>query len=457
MALEFKLPVLQEGVDSATVVKVMVAVGDTIAEGDPVIEVETDKASVEVPSTVAGTVQQIHVEEGVEVSTGQVVLTLAAADGAAQEAEAAPAEEAPPAPAQEAAPAPAEKAPAPTPEAEPVVVDAPITPAAPAVAAPEADEETDGRLVPAAPSVRRFAREIGVDIRKVQGTGPSGRISIEDVKEYARTQSAAPAAQDAAASAAKPAATPQAVAPAAMPLPDFTKWGEVDRVPMSGVRKTTANHLSQAWVTIPHVTHHDKADITEMEKFRKAYAPKVQEMGGKLTMTAILLKAMTAAVKVFPQFNASVDMETNEIIYKKYYNMGVAVDTDRGLLVPVIRDTDKKSIAQIAVELGEISAKARDKKLTLEDMSGATFTLSNLGGIGGEYFTPIVNWPEVAILGVARSKVEPVYIDGEFVPRTMLPLSLSYDHRIIDGADAARFMRWLKGVLEDPLLLALEG
>ena len=226
---------------------------------------------------------------------------------------------------------------------------------------------------------------------------------------------------------------------------------------MTGVRKTTANHLSYAWVTIPHVTHHDKADVTEMEKFRKAYAPKVQDMGGKLTMTAILIKAVTAALKEFPQFNASIDMETNEIIYKKYYHIGVAVDTDRGLLVPVIRDTDKKSIAQIAVELGEISAKARDKKLTLEDMSGATFTVSNLGGIGGEYFTPIVNWPEVAILGVARSKVEPVYRDGEFVPRTMLPLSLSYDHRIIDGADAARFVRWLKGVLEDPLLLALEG
>lgn len=460
MALEFKLPVLQEGVDTATVVKVIVAVGDTIAEGDPVIEVETDKAAVEVPSTVAGTVQQIHVKEGDEVSTGQVVLTLAA-EGAAEATEAAPAEEAPaaPAPAEEAAPAPEAKAAdpvaAPAPQAEPVVVAAPVPAATPAAAAPEQEEADSGHLVPAAPSVRRFAREIGVDIRQVQGTGPSGRISIEDVKAYARSQSAAPAP---AAAGPAPAASPApAVAAAARPLPDFTKWGEVERVPMSGVRKTTANHLSQAWVTIPHVTHHDKVDVTEMEKFRKAYAPKVQEMGGKLTMTAILLKAVTAALKEFPQFNASVDMETNEIVYKKYYNMGVAVDTDRGLLVPVIRDTDKKSIAQIAVELGEISAKARDKKLTLEDMSGATFTLSNLGGIGGEYFTPIVNWPEVAILGVARSKVEPVYIDGEFVPRTMLPLSLSYDHRIIDGADAARFMRWLKGVLEDPLLLALEG
>lgn len=463
MALEFKLPVLQEGVDSATVVKVIVSVGDTISEGDPVIEVETDKAAVEVPSTVAGVVQQIHVKEGDEVSTGQLVLTLAPAEGAAASEPAAPAAAAP---AEQAGAAqegtepvasapPAEPA-APAAAAEPVEVAAPVTAAAPAVAAPEPEESDPGHLVPAAPSVRRFAREIGVDIRQVKGTGPSGRISIEDVKAYARSRSAeAPPA--AAAPETAPAAAAPAPAAAARALPDFEKWGAIERVPMTGVRKTTANHLSYAWVTIPHVTHHDKADVTEMEKFRKAYAPKVQEMGGKLTMTAILIKAVTAALKEFPQFNASIDMETNEIIYKKYYHIGVAVDTDRGLLVPVIRDTDKKSIAQIAVELGEISAKARDKKLTLEDMSGATFTVSNLGGIGGEYFTPIVNWPEVAILGVARSKVEPVYRNGEFVPRTMLPLSLSYDHRIIDGADAARFVRWLKGVLEDPLLLALEG
>lgn len=450
MALEFKLPTLQEGVDSATVVKVMVAVGDTIAEGDPVIEVETDKASVEVPSTVAGTVQQIHVEEGKEVATGELVLTLGAADEAAGEAETV-AE----APAQEAPQPQAESQATPKPVEEPVVVAAPVPAATPAAAAPELEEGTDAKLVPAAPSVRRFAREIGVDITKVQGSGPSGRISIEDVKAHARTQAEQTATAPAAAAPA--AGAPVAPGVVAEPLPDFTKWGEVERVPMSGVRKATANHLSQAWVTIPHVTNHDKADVTEMEKFRKAYGPKVQEMGGKLTMTAILLKAMTAAVKAFPQFNASIDMTTNEIVYKHYYHMGVAVDTDRGLLVPVIRDTDKKSIAQIAVELGEISAKARDKKLTLEDMSGATFTLSNLGGIGGEYFTPIVNWPEVAILGVARSKVEPVYIDGKFEPRTLLPLSLSYDHRIIDGADAARFLRYLKGILEDPLLLALEG
>lgn len=463
MALEFKLPTLQEGVDSATVVKVLVAVGDTVAEGDSVIEVETDKASVEVPTTVAGKVQQIHVEEGKDVSTGQVVLTLAATDEATGTTETV---EVAPTPASEVPKAAAEvktgdvpthvAAPA-EPIKEPVVPAAPVSAATPAAAAPEADELPDASAVPAAPSVRRFAREIGVDITKVPGSGPAGRISVEDVKAYSRTQSAG--AQPAPTAPAVAAAPSVAAGPvtAAQPLPDFSKWGQVEREAMSGVRRTTAQHLSQAWVTIPHVTHHDKADITEMEKFRKQYGPKVQELGAKLTMTAILLKVMTAAVKVFPQFNASVDMTTNEIVYKKYYNMGVAVDTDRGLLVPVIRDTDQKSIAQIAVELGEISAKARDKKLTLDDMSGGTFTLSNLGGIGGQYFTPIVNWPEVAILGVARSRMEPVYIDGEFVPRNLLPLSLSYDHRIIDGADAARFMRWIINVLEDPLLLALEG
>lgn len=443
MAIEFKLPVLQEGVDSATVVKVLVAVGDTIGEGDSVIEVETDKAALEVPSSVGGTVQEIHIEEGEEVSTGQLILTLAAGEAAA---EAAPEATEKPEPA--SAPAEATAQPE-APKKEPLVEVAPVPTAAPAVAG-TAPSEPAGRTVPAAPSVRRFAREIGIDIGQVPGTGPAGRISIEDVKAFSRQRSEQ-------VSAPQPTAAPAGVAIASEPLPDFTKWGEIERVAMSGVRRATAQHLSKAWVAIPHVTHHDKADITEMEKFRKQYASRAEAAGAKLTMTAILLKVMTAAAKQFPQFNSSVDMTTNEIVYKKYYNMGVAVDTDRGLLVPVIRDVDKKSLVDISVELGEIAARARDGKLTLEDMSGGTFTLSNLGGIGGAFFTPIVNSPEAAILGVARGKMEPVYIDGEFVPRNMLPLSLSYDHRVIDGADAARFMRWIVNVLEDPFLLALEG
>lgn len=450
MAVQFKLPVLQEGVDSATVVKVLVSVGDEIEDGDPVIEVETDKASVDVPTSVGGKVQEIHVEEGSEVATGQPVVTLAAAEASAEEEVDAPEEDAesaapaePEAPAVEPEPAPAAEQ-----EQRAAVQEEPAS--AEPVSQPAAKEVApSGAMVPAAPSVRRFAREIGIDITQVKGSGPAGRISIDDVKDFAREQNTAQT---------QPSAQPVQVGTiAADPLPDFTKWGEVEREAMSGVRRTTAEHLSKAWVTIPHVTHHDKADITEMEVFRKEYGVRVAEAGGKLTMTAILLKVMTAAVKKFPQFNASVDMETSEIVYKNYYNMGVAVDTDRGLLVPVIRDTDKKSLTEISIELGEIAAKARDKKLTLEDMSGGTMTLSNLGGIGGQYFTPIVNWPEVAILGVARSRTEPVYIDGEFKPRNMLPLSLSYDHRIIDGADAARFMRWIINVLEDPLLLTLEG
>jgi pyruvate dehydrogenase E2 component (dihydrolipoamide acetyltransferase) len=241
------------------------------------------------------------------------------------------------------------------------------------------------------------------------------------------------------------------------PLPDFSKWGEIEVKAMTNVRRKTAEHLSYAWSTIPHVTQFDKADITELEKLRKQFAKQVEASGGKLTVTAILLKIIGSALKVFPQFNSSIDMEKKEIIYKNYFNVGIAVDTDRGLLVPVVKDVDKKNIIQLAAELSEISKKARDKKLTIEDMQGGNFSISNLGGIGGTSFTPIVNSPEVAILGVSRGSYEQVYRDGEFVTRMMLPLSLSYDHRIIDGADAARFIRWVSTALENPFLLSLEG
>jgi pyruvate dehydrogenase E2 component (dihydrolipoamide acetyltransferase) len=242
-----------------------------------------------------------------------------------------------------------------------------------------------------------------------------------------------------------------------VPLPDFAKWGEVERQPMSNIRRKTAEHLSQAWNTIPHVTQGEKADITEVEALRKKHGPEVEKQGGKLTVTAILVKVVATAVKQFPQFNASVDMQSAEIIYKKYVNVGVAVDTDRGLLVPVIRDADQKNVAQIAAELQQAAAKARDRKLTLEDMSGGTISISNLGGIGGTHFTPIVNWPEVAILGVSRGHLEPAWTGKAFEPRLLLPLSLSYDHRVIDGADAMRFLRWVADALEQPFLLTLHG
>ncbi len=459
MAKEFRLPLLGENIESGTVVRILVQKGDTIEVNQPVLEIEADKTSAEVPSNVSGTVTEIHVSEGDEVRTNQLILTLSeAAEGAAPAAEPPEEEKAEEAPApagEEAQPAAAETASAPAPAPAPEVSAAP-TPAPAAAPAASAAEQVsdaalgDGKPIPAAPSVRRFAREVGVDLRQVQGTGPGGRISIEDVKAYLRSLDLQSQPEPAAAAAGGFQLPVQQ-------LPDFAKWGPIEREKMSGIRRATAHHLSQAWVAIPHVTHHDKADITEMEKLRKQYAPRVEQAGGKLTMTAILVKVVVGALRQFPRFNASVDMATEEIIYKNYYNIGIAVDTEHGLLVPVIRDADRKSLVQIAVELGEIAQKARERKLTAEDMQGGTFTISNLGGIGGTGFTPIVNSPEVAILGVARSRIEPVYQDGEWVPRNMLPLSLSYDHRIIDGADAARFVRWIASALEDPFLLALEG
>jgi pyruvate dehydrogenase E2 component (dihydrolipoamide acetyltransferase) len=298
--------------------------------------------------------------------------------------------------------------------------------------------------------VRRLAREIGIDINDVQGSGGNGRISEEDVKEHARRilTSVGPSV------GARPAGAPGA---AGVPLPDFSKWGEVDRQPMSNIRRKTAEHLSHAWNTIPHVTQFDKADITALEELRKKFKDQVAKAGGNLTVTAMLVRILATAVKKFPQFNATIDTERGELIYKKFVNVGVAVDTDRGLLVPVIRNADQKNIQELAIEINQLAAKARDKKLTIEEMSGGGISISNLGGIGGTAFTPIVNWPEVAILGVSRGAMEPVWKDGQFVPRLMLPLSLSYDHRVIDGADGMRFMKWVVEAIEQPFLLSLIG
>jgi pyruvate dehydrogenase E2 component (dihydrolipoamide acetyltransferase) len=304
-------------------------------------------------------------------------------------------------------------------------------------------EAADAPPAPAAPSVRRMARELGVDIGEVPGAGPGGRISVDDVKAHAKRQLAGGARSGG------PAVT--------VPLPDFTRWGSVERQPMRAVRRKTAEHLSAAWATIPHVTQCDLTDITRLEELRKKYAKQAEAAGGNLTVTAIAVKIVAAALKVFPQFNASIDLAANEIIVKKYVNIGVAVDTDRGLLVPVIRDADQKNITQLSVELAQLSEKARTRKISLEEMQGGCFSISNLGGIGGTYFTPIVNAPEVAILGISRARMEPLYADGDFVPRLMLPLSLSYDHRVIDGADGIRFLRWVAEAFEQPFLLALQG
>jgi len=290
-----------------------------------------------------------------------------------------------------------------------------------------------------------MARELGLEINDVPGSGPDGRISVEDVKAHAKQLVSG-------------ASRPGTAAPRnAEPLPDFSRWGEVERQAMRAVRRKTAEHLSTAWATIPHVTQHDLADITALDDLRKRYAKQAEAAGGNLTVTAIAVKVVAAAVKVFPQLNSSIDLAAEEIIYKKYVHIGVAVDTDRGLLVPVIRDADRKNIIQITAELSQLSEKARSRKLSLEEMQGGTFSISNLGGIGGTAFTPIVNWPEVAILGISRARMEPVYKDGGFIPRLMLPLSLSYDHRVIDGADGIRFLRWVAEALEQPFLLALQG
>jgi pyruvate dehydrogenase E2 component (dihydrolipoamide acetyltransferase) len=306
----------------------------------------------------------------------------------------------------------------------------------------ESPAEPEQPPAPAAPSVRRMARELGVDINDVSGSGAGGRISAEDVKAHVNRLVTA-------------AMTPGGAAAAV--LPDFSRWGEIERQPMRAVRRKTAEHLLAAWTTIPHVTQHDLADVTALEDLRKRFAKQVEAAGGNLTVTAIAVKVVASALKVFPQFNVSVDMSAEEIIQKKYVHIGVAVDTDRGLLVPVIRDADAKNITQLSVELAQLSEKARQHKLSLDEMQGGCFSISNLGGIGGTAFTPIVNTPEVAILGISRARLEPVYQGTELVPRLLLPLSLSYDHRVVDGADGIRFLRWIVEALEQPFLLLLQG
>jgi pyruvate dehydrogenase E2 component (dihydrolipoyllysine-residue acetyltransferase) len=487
--IDFTLPELGEQIAGGDVLRVLVKPGDTIAKEQAVLELETDKATIEVPSSVAGLVKEVKIKGGDKVTVGQVILTVEDTAGAKPPA---PAEAAPSAPAQsahpveQAKPAPAAGAntPAEIPDDEAgleqhlegqkrppsdksgVVEPGPDSPAATDARQEPAAAQASHKVVdinrgvrqaaehappdlpvaPAAPSVRRMARELGVDISQVAGSGAGGRISIDDVKAHAKRLVSA-------------VASPSGGGAPSVALPDFSRWGEIDRQPMRAVRRKTAEHLSAAWATIPHVTQHDRADITGLEELRKRYSKQVEAAGGKLTVTAIAVKIAAAALKVFPQFNSSIDLAANEIIVKKFVNIGVAVDTDRGLLVPVIRDADAKNIAQLSVELAQLSEKARTRKISLDEMQGGCFSISNLGGIGGTSFTPIVNAPEVAILGISRATMEPVYSkeSGEFVPRLMLPLSLSYDHRVVDGADGARFLRWVVDAFEQPFLLTLQG
>ncbi len=453
---DITLPELGEGIEEATIINVFVSPGDSIKKEQSVIEIETDKAALELPSPVDGTISEIVVNEGDVIKIGDLIAKVG--DGGA------PAKEKPKTketkkekpPEKQEEPEAVEEEPEPEKE-DPVKEVKAEKPPVKQKEAPIKKEEdnvismvmNDNKVsAPASPSTRKLARELGIDINTVKGTDPGGRISSDDVIKHAKNLIA-----NCETTAETHRGTYQPNLPA---LPDFSKWGEIEKAKMGTVRRLTAENLTMAW-TIPHVTNHDRADITELDQLRKMNKQKAKDAGGNLTITPILIKIVSSALKVFPEFNASIDMESNEIIYKKFVNIGFAVDTERGLFVPNIQNADKKNIIDIAVELSDISERTRNKKITPDELKGSTFTVSNLGGIGGTYFSPIIYYPDVAILGVSKSSFEPVYIDGKFEPRLMMPLSLSYDHRIIDGAAAARFLTWLVKALEEPFQILFEG
>lgn len=440
MSVDLRLPDLGEGIESADVLSVLVSVGQAVDAGDSVIEIESEKATLEVPADAAGTVTRIHVKSGDTIAVGQPVLTLES-DGAETPPDPAASEAQPqvdeaPGPSADGAPADAEAAP------RRVSVEPTTASAGPDVhvAPPFADSETDadGRPVAAAPSVRIFAREIGVDVRQVEGSGPGGRISMDDVKAHARRRPAEPTADR------------------GEPLPDFAQWGPIERVRLSRLRRTLADNLSRSWTTIPHVTLFHEADVTDVEALRAEYKERAAAQGAKLTITAFILPVVAAALKAHPEVNASLDLAAGEIVQKRYYHLGVAADTERGLLVPVVRDVDAKGVIQIAAELTDIAERARAGKVVPDEMQGATFTISNLGGLGTGFFTPIVNPPEVGILGVGRAIPRSTLHDDAMQTRLMLPLSLSFDHRALDGADGARFLSWIVDALQRPTMLTME-
>jgi pyruvate dehydrogenase E2 component (dihydrolipoamide acetyltransferase) len=432
-----EIPALGEGVEGGTVVSIAVSEGDEVTEGQTLFELETGKATVEVPAPAAGTIASLSVSEGDDLKVGDSVGTLTTSGGGEKSAKKSSDKKSSgkkdSAKQGQSKPAPEQK------KSEPA-----SAPNAPLQAAAERPENSP---IPASPSVRKFAREIGVDINQVPGKGPRGRIQMEDVKAWSKQlhqQGSGPAA-----AAAAPVKK--------VPLPDFSKFGDIETEKMSAIRRMTVEHMDNCWSTIPHVTQFDDADVTDLEALRKSFQPKAEKAGTKLTMTAMLIKIMGSALKAFPNFNASIDPENEEVIYKKYFNVGCAVDTPKGLVVPVIRNTDRLNMIEISKNLGDMAASMRDGKINPAMLQGGCITLSNLGGLSGKHFTPIVNGPEVAILGVGRASMKPVWQNGEFVPRLMMPLSLSYDHRLIDGADGTRFMRWIVDAIEQPLLISLEG
>lgn len=465
MAKDFKLPDLGEGIHEAQIVKLMIKQGDTVKEDQMVMEVETDKASVELPVPFGGFVSKLNVQVGQTVTVGTVLLSV---DDAANAGVA-------PAGKQEVRAASAPSSAVARSEGSASRGGDGSVRAAPmrATAVAEAPVDSEGP-VPAAPAVRRFARESGVDLRRVHGTGPGGRIVREDVERYMVAGSpggtAAPTGQTASAPAAvrtqapapAPMAAPTSLAPArvaqtfaAEALPDFAQWGPIRREALPQIRKTIARQMVRSVTTIPHVTHADEADVTDLEKFRKEHSQIFADRGAKLTLTTFVIKAVAGALRQFPQFNSSYDDAASEMIFKEYVNVGIAVDTPKGLMVPVVRDADRKGLMSISVELREISEKARDFKIDIAQMRGGTFTVTNVGALGGTMATPIINYPEVAILGMGKLEWKPVVRDGQIIARQMLPLFLSFDHRVIDGADGARFIRAVITFLENPLNLLL--
>lgn len=413
MRRDVTLPEVSENVAEATVVKVLVAPGETVKADQPLLEVETDKALFELPSPEDGVVAEVLVKAGDRISVGQVLLRLEAGERPGEgvgQAETAPPPEAP-------APLPRAGADAPPPVQGPLPAPAP------------------GPLRgPASPAVRKLARELGVDLASVTGTGPKGRITMEDVKARAKSLLSAP--------------SPPPGRAAAPPLPDFSRWGPVRREPFSTVRRVTAEAMARAWGAVPQVTQHDRADLSSLEAFRRERGKTAE--GGSLTVTAFVVKAAALALRAFPTLNASVDEGRMEAVIKEYVHVGVAVDTEHGLLVPVVRDVDRKGLSEIARELRDLAERARQRRLSPAELEGGTFTVSNLGGIGGTAFTPIVYWPQVAILGVSRAEILPRWNGEAFEPRPVLPLSLSYDHRLVDGALGARFLRFVCEGIEDP-------
>lgn len=454
MAEEFKLPDLGEGVEAGDVVQVMVSEGDTISAEQSVMEIETDKAVVEVPCPLAGKVVKVHVSQGDKVEVGATLLTVDS-NGEASSESSPPKEESK----QKEEPAKEKKAedekseakeekteskrkePEPKQESTKEEKSAPEPPRGKPSAASTDDEEP----IPAGPATRRLGRELGVDLRSVAAAYQGERLTEEHVKEYVKNymQTGGGGGATAGGGVAMPA------------LPDFTQWGDVERESLSNLQRKTAENLHVGWSVAPHVTQFDEVDITQLEKLRKRYKEQAGDKAVRVTVTAFVIKALGSLLKEFPRFNSTLDLDANELIVKKHYHIGMAVDTPAGLIVPVLRDVDQKSVLQIANEMNEVAQRTRDRKVGLDELKGGTFTVTNLGGIGGTAFTPVVNWPEVAILGMARTKQVPAVEDGELITRMMLPLCLSYDHRVVNGADGARFVRRLAEMLEDPGMLLM--